>query len=183
MPIHKIPLKFQGERMKHRIAHTKSRIDNMESSHKVFLNSLVTSLDAVLEVARWAVLIGKDVEIKGMKFANKYEEWAGSVDDGYDMIINKKTVNIKRNKRSFSSIEDFISNFKKFERPILVSATHVNTPDITLILSSDLRGGIIIDKKHKDHWGIRKGVFDTRYDTMQNCYDVSSDYVTWLALK
>mgnify|MGYP001400874977 CR=1 FL=1 len=159
-----------------------------ENPHKLFINNAKNSIGAVMFVAEWAVLKGFDVEIKGMKFAKNYGEWKSCADDGFDLtIINdsgvRKTINVKKNRKSFSSVNDFTSNFKYFERPILVSATHVNTPDITLILSSDYNGAIKIKKETKEFWGIRKNVFDARYNTTQDCFDVSNDHVEWVNFK
>ncbi len=148
-----------------------------------FISNVEVSIGPVFHVAKWAVFSGYDVEIKGMKFADSYENWRDGADDGYDLVISGKTVNVKRNNRNFSSIDDFIGNFKNFERPILVSAKHVNTPDVTLILSHDLRGGIKIPKTSKKYWGIRKNVFDPRYKTTQDCFDVAKKHVSWLNLQ
>ena len=98
-------------------------------------------------------------------------------------IKNERINNVKKNKKTFTSVGQFVSNFKNLPRPILISATHVKTPDVTLILSADYGGGIKISKEAKEHWGIRTGVFDHRYKTKQDCYDVSEEHVKWLSLK
>ena len=154
-----------------------------ENPYKPFISNVRQSVEAVMIVAKWAVLSGYDVQIKGMKFANNYKEWQENADAGFDLIINGKTVNVKKNKRVFTSVGQFVSNFKNFSRPILISATHVKTPDVTLILSADYGGGIKISKETKEHWGIRSGVFDPRYKTKQDCYDVSEEHVKWISLK
>ena len=156
-----------------------------ENPYKPFINNVKNSIEAVMFVAKWAVSKGADVEIKGMKFAKSYKDWKECADEGYDLkIFNisgiEKTVNVKKNRKAFSSINDFVKDFKDFERPILVSSTHVKTPDVTMILSSDYKGAIKIKKETKKHWGIRKNVFDFRYDTRQDCYDVSPEYVEWV---
>lgn len=154
-----------------------------ENPYKPFISNVKESVNAVMVVARWAVLSGYDVQIKGMKFAKNYKEWEENADNGFDLIINGKTVNVKKNKRTFTSVDEFICNFKNLSRPILISATHVKTPDVTLILSADYNGGIKIPKEAKKHWGIRRDVFDYRYKTKQDCYDVSKSHVEWVSLK
>ena len=154
-----------------------------ENPYEPFMGNVKDSIYPVLHVARWAVKNGHDVLIKGMNYANSYEEWEENADAGYDLVIGGKTINVKHNNRPFGSIEEFANNFKNFERPFLVSAVHVESPDVVFILSNDLRGGIKIPKEHKEHWGIRKGVFDPRYKTKQDCYDVGPEYVEWLSLE
>ena len=154
-----------------------------ENPYKPFISNVKESVNAVMVVAKWAVLSGYDVQIKGMKFAKNYKEWEENADDGFHLVINGKTVNVKKNKRIFNSVSEFTNSFKSRSRPILISATHVKTPDATLILSADYNGGIKIPKEAKEHWGIRKGVFDPRYKTKQDCYDVSEEHVKWITLK
>lgn len=154
-----------------------------ENPYNEFIENVRDSIKAVMVVAEWAVIKGADVEIKGMKFAKSYKEWKDNADEGFDIIIKGKSVNVKKSTKTFFSVNEFVSNFKNYDRPILVCPIHIIPPDIVLILSADYNGGIIISKEHQKHWGIRENVFDPRYNTTQNCYDVGVDYVTWFKIK
>lgn len=154
----------------------------MENEYGIFIKNVKSSIDTVLTVARWAVLSGRSVTIPGMAFADNYDEWKKCADNGADIIIDGKSINVKGSSRDFSSVSDFASKFSHYERPILVAASHTNTPNAYLIVNANHTGAMIINGKTKVHWGTRT-VRDPRYKTQQTVYDVAEKYVTWLCLR
>jgi len=140
------------------------------------------SIEGVLIVARWAVLTGRNVEIPGMKIASGYHEWKKFADDGFDIKINRHSVNVKQSTRRFNSVQEFADFFPKYERPILVHPTHSVTPDSVIIVNQQGTGALhIIKRKSKEYWGKRM-VPDPRTGELYECYDVAARNVKWINL-
>ena len=150
-------------------------------NYKTFIRNLTGSIVPVLAVASWAAIRGKDVTIKGMQFCGRHDSREEYMDDGYDIEIAGETVNVKGSSRKFNSVREFAEQFKQYSRPILVAATHVNTPDSYFILNKDKTGAMVIKKETKPHWGKRQ-VYDKRYDGFQEVYDVAEEHVSWVDL-
>lgn len=127
------------------------------ATHRKFIGSLIDSLPPVQLVAGWAALNGRRVEIEPMRFAPTEDAWREHADDGFDMVIAGRTVDVKQLIRTpFVTLKEFESRFPDQRYPVLLSSPGKALPDYFLTLNDECTHAMVVSSDTRPMWHIRE---------------------------
>ena len=121
-----------------------------DENHVRFLGHLRASNEAVAHVAQWMASHGRDVLIKGTKYASEHSAWRDFADAG-DLFILKR-IEVKRLSVDFTGVDDW-----PFGNNFIVCAKHAfdrakDKPEAFVILSQNMEHCAVVPVATSNFW-------------------------------